>query len=81
MSVDVRLFAALRDAAGTAATSVEARTVGEMVRELEQRYGEPFTARLARSRVIVNTRQVPPDSDLELTEDDEVVLLPPFSGG
>lgn len=81
MTVHVKLFAALRDAAGTGSTSVEARTVAGMVRELEERYGEPFTSRLARSRVIVNTRQEPPDSDLELTEDDEVVLLPPFSGG
>lgn len=81
MSVHVRLFAALRDAAGASNVRVEARTVAGMVRELEERYGEPFTGRLARSRVIVNTRQVPPDSDLELSEDDEVVLLPPFSGG
>lgn len=81
MSIQVKLFAALRDAAGTPVTTVEAGTVAGMVRELEERYGEPFTGRLARSRVIVNTRQVQPDSALELSEDDEVVLLPPFSGG
>lgn len=81
MSVRVRLFAALRDAAGTGQTSVEATTVAGLVKELRTRYGEPFVGRLAASRVIVNTRQVPHDSDVALSERDEVVLLPPFSGG
>lgn len=81
MTVDVKLFAALRDAAGASHVTAEADTVAGLVRELEDRYGEPFTSRLAASRVIVNTRQVPPDSPQELSENDEIVLLPPFSGG
>lgn len=81
MTVQVRLFAALRDAAGSDRTTVEATTVADMVAELNERYGEPFTSRLTVSRIIVNTRQVPRDSDLVLGPDDEVVLLPPFSGG
>lgn len=81
MSVRVTLFAALRDAAGTGRTDVEADTVSDLIRQLEDRYGEPFTSRLARSRVVVNTHQVPSDSPLALADGDEVVLLPPFSGG
>lgn len=81
MSVDVKLFAALRDAAGTPHTRSDAETVAELIAELEARYGEPFVSRLAASRVVVNSHQVAPDSAQRLTDGDEVVLLPPFSGG
>lgn len=77
----VRMFAALRDAAGTEWTEVEATDVGGALAELRERYGERFTQRLERSKVIVNSHQVDPDSDQAIGPDDEVVLLPPFAGG
>jgi molybdopterin converting factor small subunit len=77
----VRLFAALRDAAGTQWTEVEAEDVGGALAELRERYGELFTQRLARSKVILNSHQVDPDSDQPIGPRDELVLLPPFAGG
>lgn len=81
MTVEVTLFAALRDAAGTARATSEADTVAALVDDLSARYGEPFASRLERSRVIVDSQQVAHDSDQPLTGAEEIVLLPPFSGG
>lgn len=78
---DVRLFAGLRDAAGTARTVVDAATVAELVDLLTRRFGERFAAGLARSKIVVDGQAVPHDSDRALSADSEVVLLPPFSGG
>lgn len=77
----VRMFAALRASAGVEWTEVEAATVGEAVEQLRARYGEEFTRRLERSKVILNDHQVDADADTPLGERDELVLLPPFAGG
>lgn len=79
MSVDVRLFAALRDAAGTARVTSDAVTVAELRDELSRRFGERFASRLARSKVVVDGDEAQPETSL--TEATEVALLPPFSGG
>lgn len=79
MSVQVRLFAALRAAAGTSQLSSEAATVGDLRRELSERFGEPFAARLARSKAIVDGEEAQDSADLGAAA--EVALLPPFSGG
>lgn len=77
----VRMFAALRAAAGTEWTEVDAATVRDAVVELRARYGEEFERRLDRSKVILNDHQVDPDTDTPLAPGDELVLLPPFAGG
>ncbi len=79
--VRVRLFAALRDAAGTAATEVPARHLPELLAALRDRYGEPFASRLQSASVLIGGTPVDRDADAKLTGADEVVLLPPFSGG
>lgn len=81
MTVSVRLFAALRDAAGTARTEVAATRLPGLLDELRGRYGEPFSTRLAVASVVVDGEPVPRGADLDLTGAREVVLLPPFSGG
>ncbi len=77
----VRLFAALRDAAGTGRTTSDAETLGALLGELRDRYGEPFTSRLAIATVVVDGDPVDPSADRTLTGTEEVALLPPFSGG
>lgn len=81
MPVRVRLFAALRDSAGTRETTSDAPTVAALVDELVARYGEPFASRMSVASVVVDGQPVARDADHPLGEADEVVLLPPFSGG
>lgn len=80
-TVTVRLFAALRDAAGTAKLQVEADDVAGLLDHLRARFGDPFSTRLAVATVLVGEDPVPHGSDRALEEGDEIVLLPPFSGG
>lgn len=78
----VRLFAALREAAGTAHTTSQAATVGELLTELCQRYGDTFTRRVEVATVMVDGDRIDRDErDRALDGVDEVALLPPFSGG
>jgi sulfur-carrier protein len=77
--VNVRLFAALRELAGSSSVEAEGTTVGEVVQALSTRYGERF-ATIARvgSAVVGGERA---DAETPLTEGQEVALLPPVSGG
>ncbi len=77
--VTVRLFAALRDLAGSSEVEVEAATTGEVVEALSRRYGERFE-RIARSgTVVVDGERAGPATSLRGTE--RVAVLPPVSGG
>ena len=81
MTVTVKLFALLRDRAGTGETSLDVppgTTVADAVGQLAERY--PATAAmLARSAVAVNREYVPRST--ELHDGDELALIPPVSGG
>lgn len=77
--VKVRLFAALRELAGSSHVEGEGRTAGDVVDVLSSLYGERFAQIAAVGSIVVNgergTRSTP------LAEGDEVALLPPVSGG
>ncbi|HWC12035.1 MAG TPA: MoaD/ThiS family protein, partial [Acidimicrobiales bacterium] len=75
----LRLFASAREAAGVARAELEAATVDELLAAASARYGERFTAVLARSRVWVNGE--PATGDTPVTGHDVVAVLPPVSGG
>lgn len=81
MAVRVRLFAAVRDAAGTQETTVEAGPLPAVLDELRGRYREPFPARLAVCTILVDGHPVPAGSPVQVPDGAEIVLLPPFSGG
>lgn len=81
MTVGVRLFASLRDAAGTSKLEVDARDLGSLLTELRGRFGEPFSSRLAVSSVVIDGEPVERDANVPLEGAREVALLPPFSGG
>jgi MoaD family protein len=77
--VKVRLFAALRELAGSSEVEAEGRTAGEVADVLGERFGERFAQIAAVGSVVVNgdraTRTTP------VAAGDEVALLPPVSGG
>lgn len=75
----VRLFAAAREAAGTARDSLPGSTVAEVLAHARERYGEHFAEILAGSRVWVNGEEATADDTVG--DGDEVAVLPPVSGG
>lgn len=77
----VRLFAAAREAAGRAADTVDADTVGDTLDALRARYGADFSAVLDTARVWVNGDEPDAGDATRLRDDDEVAVLPPVSGG
>ncbi len=75
----LRLFAAARDAAGTARDEFAAETVGDVLERASARYGQPFTSVLDRSQVWCNGEVA--DRDQAVGAADEVAVLPPLAGG
>lgn len=76
----VRYFAAAAEAAGTAAESVEATTVGELRDRVVAVHGPDLERVLARCALLVDGQRV--DDDRTPLHGDEVVdVLPPFAGG
>ena len=79
MTIKVRLFAALREMAGSSEVDATGRTAGDLVDELSERYGERFAKVAAVGSIVVNGERA--DRSTPIAEDDEVALLPPVSGG
>ena len=77
--VKVRLFAALRDLAGSSEVEVEGATVDELVDHLAERFGERFEGIARSGSVVVDGERAGRDAVLRGGE--QVALLPPVSGG
>ncbi len=75
----LRLFAGLRQAAGTPTAEISGATVGDVLRAATARYGPEFEAALPRARVWLNGEEADPDDPV--APGDEVALIPPVSGG
>ncbi len=81
MKVRVKFFAILRERAGTANVEkdlVDGSTVGELWRELQKDYPKLDVAGI-RLLYAVNQNYV--DKNFSLKDGDEVVFIPPVSGG
>jgi MoaD family protein len=77
--VKVRLFAALREAAGASEVETAGKTAGEVVDALSARFGERFANIAAVGSIVVNGERAARDTPV--AEGDEVAILPPVSGG
>lgn len=75
----LRLFANLREAAGTSAVDLDGGSVGEVLEAASGMYGATFETGLATAKVWVNGE--PADPDTPVSESDEIAVLPPVSGG
>jgi MoaD family protein len=75
----VRLFAALREIAGASRLDVDGATVDDVVNALAEKFGERFAEIARAGSVVVDGERSSFDRALQGTE--EVVLLPPVSGG
>lgn len=79
--VRVRLFAAVREAAGTGETTAEAGALPDVLALLCRRYGTEFARRLAVCTVLLDGTAVPRHADVHVADDAELAILPPVSGG
>ena len=79
MTVRVRLFAALRELAGTSRAEVGGRTVGDVADALSAIHGERFARIVEVSSFVVNGERA--TRATVVADDDEVAILPPVSGG
>lgn len=75
----VRLFANLREIAGTSRLDVPASTVRDAIDLLEEKFGAEFERTVSVSRIWVNGEEAEMSDAVD--EGDEVVILPPVSGG
>lgn len=75
----LRLFANLREIAGTARLDIPAETVGGAIEAANEKFGPEFERGVETSRIWVNGEEA--DRDDALGDDDELVILPPVSGG
>ena len=79
MTVRVRLFAALRELAGSGHVDGAGRTVGEVADGLSAAHGDRFAAIAAVSTFVVNGERA--SRATVVADGDEVAILPPVSGG
>jgi molybdopterin synthase sulfur carrier subunit len=73
------LFGPAREAAGVSVTTMPGRDVSAVMAAAEEQFGEPFTQILALSKVWLNGDAAEPGTPV--TDDDEVAVIPPVSGG
>ena len=76
---NLRLFANLREAAGTATAAFPGDTVGVVVDAAVAAYGEQFAQGLETAKIWVNGD--PAGADTAVAPSDEIALIPPVSGG
>ena len=77
--VTVRLFAALRELAGSPRVEADAETVAGLVGVLSERFGSRFASVASTGSVVVDGERAEPSQ--RLADGQEVALLPPVSGG
>ena len=77
--IRVRLFAALRELAGSSEVEGSGRTVGEVADDLSARYGERFAGIAAVSSFVLNGERAARDT--LVADGEELAVLPPVSGG
>jgi sulfur-carrier protein len=75
----LRLFASLREIAGTSRLDVPAATVGEVIEAANAKFGSDFQRGMETARIWLNGEEATLTDEVD--HDDEVVVLPPVSGG
>ena len=78
----VKMFAALRESAGTDAVEVPApTTLPVLLADVRGRFGPDFTSRLTVAAIMIDGQPVDAGGDAAVPAGAEVALLPPFAGG
>ena len=80
MKITVRLFASYREAAGMSQTDIDVgpgSTVGHVASELSKRFPELPEP----SRIVVAVNNEYQEHSYQVSDGDEIALIPPVSGG
>jgi len=75
----LRLFAQARESAGAGTVDLPGDTVGQVLDQAVDRFGQHFQTILDGSKVWLNGN--PTDRSADVAPTDEVAVLPPVSGG
>ena len=75
----LRLFASVKQVAGTGSVILAGQTVSDVVEEASAQFGAEFTDIVKSCRIWLNGN--PTEIDTRVNDDDEIALLPPVSGG
>ena len=75
----LRLFASIREIAGTSSLEVDVNNVSDAIAEACAQFGDDFAALVPSCRIWVNGNPAEPTD--RVTAQDEIALLPPVSGG
>ena len=75
----LRLFASVKQMAGTGSVILSGATVSDVVEEASQRYGAEFSDMAKNCRIWLNGN--PTETNTPVSDHDEIALLPPVSGG
>ncbi|MEJ5186382.1 MAG: MoaD family protein [Candidatus Geothermincolales bacterium] len=79
----VKLYSTIRLAAGEKVLESDAKTVGELLKDLERRYGEKISRYISNCIVLVNGKNISllKGKRTKLEPTDQVSLFPPVAGG
>ena len=77
--VTLRLFASVKQMAGTGSAILSGETVSDVVEEASKRFGSEFRDMTKNCRIWLNGN--PTEIDNPVSDNDEIALLPPVSGG
>lgn len=75
----VRMFALAREVAGTGSVVIDGTTVAEVLDQAVVQFGQKFAEVLSSSKVWLNGEEV--TLEHPVSNNDEVAVLPPVSGG
>ena len=75
----LRLFASVKQMAGTGSVILSGGTVSDVLEEAAKRFGAEFSDMSKNCRIWLNGN--PTEIDNPVSDDDEIALLPPVSGG
>lgn len=75
----LRLFASLREIAGTSRLDVPADTVADVINTASEKFGPDFEKGLETARIWLNGDEASLSD--QVGDEDEIVVLPPVSGG
>ena len=75
----LRLFASVKQIAGTGSVILPGETVSDVVAEASTQFGTEFKDMAKNCRIWLNGN--PTEIDTRVNDEDEIALLPPVSGG
>lgn len=77
--VTLRLFAQLREIAGTNCLEIDGDTVSAVIDNAKEKFGAEFSQVLEHSKIWLNGEPTTLDDTVDATS--EIAILPPVSGG